>query len=167
MRIALSSWSDVPRVLGRRRYGRGIGCHREPSEPKYAVKEERVKVPMRDGVYLAAEIYRPDAAGHFPILMLCATSAKGNGRPFLFRARLRGGGLNCAGVWDRRHRVRTATNRGTGSTRLIERAAAVEQWASAPGHKRLHPDHARAWALPEMPLPGRGQQIISAASATT
>ncbi len=40
------------------------------SEPLYRVKHEtKVPVPMRDGVKLAAEIFRPDAPGKFPVLM--------------------------------------------------------------------------------------------------
>jgi putative CocE/NonD family hydrolase len=41
------------------------------SEPVYrVVHDEKVPVPMRDGVNLAAEIFRPDAAGRFPVLMV-------------------------------------------------------------------------------------------------
>jgi len=41
------------------------------SEAVYSVKHEvKVPVPMRDGVKLAAETYRPDAPGKFPALML-------------------------------------------------------------------------------------------------
>jgi uncharacterized protein len=41
------------------------------SEAEFTVKHESgVKVPMRDGVSLSAEIYRPDAPGKFPVLML-------------------------------------------------------------------------------------------------
>ncbi|MFH1268530.1 MAG: CocE/NonD family hydrolase C-terminal non-catalytic domain-containing protein [Planctomycetota bacterium] len=41
------------------------------SGPVYPVKHEtKVPVPMPDGVKLAAEIYRPDAPGRFPALML-------------------------------------------------------------------------------------------------
>ncbi len=46
------------------------GAERE-SGPVHAVRHEvKVPVPMRDGVELAAEIYRPDAPGRFPALML-------------------------------------------------------------------------------------------------
>jgi len=41
------------------------------SEPVHAVKHEtKVPVPMPDGVKLAAEVYRPDAPGKFPALLL-------------------------------------------------------------------------------------------------
>lgn len=58
-----------------------------PSEPKYAVKEERVKVPMRDGVHLAAEIYRPDAPGQFPVLMLLRYFGEGKRQADFFAPR--------------------------------------------------------------------------------
>lgn len=41
------------------------------SQPRYkVVTEKNVRVPMRDGVALAADIYRPDAPGKFPVLVL-------------------------------------------------------------------------------------------------
>ncbi len=41
------------------------------SEPTYQViHETKVPVPMRDGVKLGASVYRPDAAGKFPALMV-------------------------------------------------------------------------------------------------
>ncbi len=40
------------------------------SQPKYGTREERdVMVPMRDGVHLAVNIFRPDAEGRFPALL--------------------------------------------------------------------------------------------------
>ena len=40
------------------------------SEPDYRVKaKETVFVPMRDGVRLAVDVYRPDAEGKFPALL--------------------------------------------------------------------------------------------------
>lgn len=42
----------------------------ESSAPRYEVKvEKNVRIPMRDGVTLAADLYRPDAAGAFPALV--------------------------------------------------------------------------------------------------
>ena len=39
------------------------------SEPTYGViHETKVPVPMRDGIRLGAEIYRPDALGKFPVI---------------------------------------------------------------------------------------------------
>lgn len=60
---------------------------KKPSEAKYAVKEERAKVPMRDGVHLAAEIYRPDAPGKFPVLMLLRYFAEGKRQAEFFAPR--------------------------------------------------------------------------------
>ena len=40
------------------------------SQPRYGIKIERdVYVPMRDGVRLAVNIYRPDVKGKFPALL--------------------------------------------------------------------------------------------------
>ncbi len=40
------------------------------SQPKYGIKVDRdVFVPVRDGVKLALNIYRPDARGKFPALL--------------------------------------------------------------------------------------------------
>lgn len=40
------------------------------SQPMYRVKVERnVRIPMRDGITLAADVYRPDAPGKFPAVM--------------------------------------------------------------------------------------------------
>ena len=42
-----------------------------PSQPVHEIIDEsKVPVPMRDGVNLAAHVYRPDAPGKFPTLML-------------------------------------------------------------------------------------------------
>src|ERR1700678_374845 len=41
------------------------------SQPKYKVRTEaNVRVPMRDGVTLATDIYRPDAEGRFPTILV-------------------------------------------------------------------------------------------------
>jgi putative CocE/NonD family hydrolase len=41
------------------------------SRPEYkAVVDENVKIPMRDGVNLTADVYRPDAPGRLPALLL-------------------------------------------------------------------------------------------------
>jgi len=42
----------------------------ELSKPKYKVKAQfNVPIPMRDGVRLSADVYRPDAKGKFPVLL--------------------------------------------------------------------------------------------------
>ena len=39
----------------------------QPAVPNYKMKiEKNVMVPVRDGVRLAVDIYRPDAPGKFP-----------------------------------------------------------------------------------------------------
>ena len=40
------------------------------TEPQYdkMIQEKDVMVPMRDGVHLCVDIYRPDAQGKFPAL---------------------------------------------------------------------------------------------------
>ena len=44
--------------------------HELISQPKYGIKTEKeVDVPMRDGVRLSVNIYRPDAKGKFPALL--------------------------------------------------------------------------------------------------
>ena len=44
--------------------------HESLSQPEYDILlEEDVWVPMRDGVELATDIYRPDAPGKFPVLI--------------------------------------------------------------------------------------------------
>ncbi len=51
----------------------------EVSEPTFRVKEELdVKVVMRDGIRLSTNIYRPDAEGKFPVLLM--RTPYGNGR---------------------------------------------------------------------------------------
>ena len=41
------------------------------SKPSYDVRmEHNVRVPMRDGVTLSADIYRPDADGTFPVILV-------------------------------------------------------------------------------------------------
>ena len=52
----------------------------ELSQPDYGVLEELdVKVTMRDGIRLSTNIYRPDAPGNFPVLLM--RSPYGNGGP--------------------------------------------------------------------------------------
>lgn len=42
-----------------------------PSQPiREIIDESKMPVPMRDGVNLATHVYRPDAPGKFPTLML-------------------------------------------------------------------------------------------------
>lgn len=49
----------------------------EGSQPVYGIKKEKnVYVPMRDGVRLAVDIYRPDAKGKFPALLALSPYGK-------------------------------------------------------------------------------------------
>ena len=43
---------------------------KQPSQPIYGTKVEGLDmmIPMRDGVRLAVDVYRPDAQGRFPAL---------------------------------------------------------------------------------------------------
>ena len=44
--------------------------YRNLSEPEFAIATENsVPVPMREGINLRADVYRPDAAGRFPALV--------------------------------------------------------------------------------------------------
>ncbi len=48
----------------------GKDWHELISQPKFKIKKElNVKVPMRDGVKIAIDIFRPDAPGKFPALV--------------------------------------------------------------------------------------------------
>jgi putative CocE/NonD family hydrolase len=58
---------------------------------RYAVRYERnVGVSLRDGVTLRADIYRPDAAGKFPVLLQRTPYDKNNGVDFGLKAAARG-----------------------------------------------------------------------------
>ena len=47
------------------------GSEEPRSQPEYRIKTQiNLKVPMRDGVNLAADVFRPDAPGKFPTLLL-------------------------------------------------------------------------------------------------
>lgn len=48
------------------------------SQPVYStiVQERDLKIPMRDGVRLAVDVYRPDAPGRFPVLLAFAIHNK-------------------------------------------------------------------------------------------
>jgi putative CocE/NonD family hydrolase len=58
------------------------------AEPaKYAIKKERLAVPMRDGVKLSAEVWRPDVDGKFPALLLLRYWQTGQQEAEYFAAR--------------------------------------------------------------------------------
>ena len=55
----------------------GKDWHERISQPKYGIKVEKdVYVPMRDGVRLAINIFRPDAKGKFPALLALSPYGK-------------------------------------------------------------------------------------------
>ena len=44
--------------------------YRDLSAPEYEMtRDEDVAVPVRDGINLLADVYRPDAPGRFPVLI--------------------------------------------------------------------------------------------------
>ncbi|HEX8233491.1 MAG TPA: CocE/NonD family hydrolase [Caulobacteraceae bacterium] len=48
-----------------------VAAHPELSQQTYRVRIDRgVRVPMRDGARLVADIYRPDVAGRFPVVLI-------------------------------------------------------------------------------------------------
>src|SRR5581483_3416690 len=48
--------------------------------PSYPVKRELdVRIPMRDGVTLSADIYRPDSPGKFPVILVRTPYDNGSG----------------------------------------------------------------------------------------
>ena len=71
------------------------------SQPKYGIKEARdIYVPMRDGVRLAVDVFRPDARGKFPALLAVGGYGKDEvGMPFppqpLFKSAVWDGNLEC------------------------------------------------------------------------
>ena len=51
--------------------------HKLISQPKYGIKKEKdIYISMRDGVRLAADVYRPDAEGKFPALLALSPYGK-------------------------------------------------------------------------------------------
>jgi predicted acyl esterase len=71
------------------------------SQPKYSIKEERdVYIPMRDGVRLVADIFRPNVKGKFPALLAIGPWGKNEvNMPFsaqpLFKSAVWDGNLEC------------------------------------------------------------------------
>ncbi len=69
---------SFPKELIAQKKGTGPICAKHPPgrsgkldlSPFSAVKTEHARIPMRDGITLGAAIYRPDAPGKFPVLML-------------------------------------------------------------------------------------------------
>ncbi len=59
--------------------GTNIFSSKKLSQPEYRVRSEfNVLVPMRDGIKLSADVYRPDAEGKFPVLLTRTYYGKSN-----------------------------------------------------------------------------------------
>jgi uncharacterized protein len=61
--------------------------YQRPAEHARIVCDKDIAVPMRDGVNVAVDVYRPDAPGHFPVLLAFGVHSKelqGNEYPHTF-----------------------------------------------------------------------------------
>lgn len=86
------------------------GVTSQASGAEYEIKvAKNVRVPMRDGVHLATDIYRPDAAGRFPIVltrtpykkdMLEVTARYYARRGYAFAAQDCRGRFGSEGTWE-------------------------------------------------------------------
>jgi hypothetical protein len=85
----MTGLSQVLRMLAtaklvntRNRDHRIFNLDNHASEGRSSMIEERdVKVKMRDGVHLALDVYRPDAAGSYPVVYAAAVHNKDLHRP--------------------------------------------------------------------------------------
>ena len=79
-----------------------VAAVRQMAQPTHPViHQTKVPVPMRDGVKLAAEIFRPDAPGKFPVLMLHRYFREGADRAEFFAKRGYAVALvDCRGRYD-------------------------------------------------------------------
>ena len=71
--IGLAVWMTFGQLQGQSPAQQNVRHYDESvlSKPSYRVKTEiDVKVPMRDGVALSADIYRPDVEGKFPAILV-------------------------------------------------------------------------------------------------
>ena len=63
--LFFSSW-----LFASHSFSQDDASNQKLSQPVYQVKSQfNVSVPMRDGIILSADIYRPDAEGKFPVLL--------------------------------------------------------------------------------------------------
>ncbi|HYC57929.1 MAG TPA: CocE/NonD family hydrolase [Thermoanaerobaculia bacterium] len=59
-----------------------VAAHPELSQAQHAVRiEQNVLIPMRDGVRLLADIFRPDEDGRFPVILLRSPYGRGQDVP--------------------------------------------------------------------------------------
>ena len=55
-----------------------VAAHPELSQIRYAIRiEHNVAMPMRDGVVTRADVYRPDARGRFPVILIRSPYGRG------------------------------------------------------------------------------------------
>jgi putative CocE/NonD family hydrolase len=55
-----------------------VAAHPELSQATYAIRIDRgVRIPMRDGARLLADIYRPDSPGRFPVILIRGPYGRG------------------------------------------------------------------------------------------
>ena len=130
-------------------------------KPVYKVlHESRVPVPMRDGVRLAAEVYRPDAPGRFPALMLLRYFREGNDRaPFFAQRGYAVALINCRGRYDSEGTWVPYCNEPRNGFDAQEWLVARPWCNGKIGElrhllQRLHPAHARPTREPLSQVPG-------------
>jgi len=70
-RISLETWKNIRHIIENVYFVGFPQIIKQPeSEPKYKVKVEKdVMIPMRDGIKIAADIYRPETEGKFPTVL--------------------------------------------------------------------------------------------------
>lgn len=62
-------WFTLAVVLGASRFAPSLLAQEERAGPYRIRAEFDLRVPMRDGITLSADIYRPDAPGQFPVVL--------------------------------------------------------------------------------------------------
>src|SRR5262245_11955986 len=70
---ASALWVGIERSQGQSSAAQAVRHYDEGalSKPSYRVRTEiDIRIPMRDGVTLSADIYRPDTDGRFPAILV-------------------------------------------------------------------------------------------------
>jgi uncharacterized protein len=80
-------WLSVILAVG---FSTGLGARQAATVNGNIVAEHDVRVKMRDGVILRADVYRPDRPGKFPVLLVRTPYNKDNEMPFAVKAAGRG-----------------------------------------------------------------------------
>ena len=53
-------------------------------QPKYGlVTDKKIMIPMRDGVRLAADVYRPEESGQYPVIVIRTPYGRANKKQFI------------------------------------------------------------------------------------